>query len=107
MPPIDPQGARLENPPPLPPDVSPAPTLAGLAGGAPGGIGGKEKALLERAMGAEQMFMSLVDIAPEIAGEMEAVRDSLRAAVSKALSGSQGAPPPAGGNVIAGVAPLR
>lgn len=106
--PVSPQGAPLDGPPPLPPDVSPAPTLQGLAGGAPGGIGGKEKALLERAMGAEQMFMSLVDIAPEIAGEMEAVRDALRAAVSKALSGSQGAQSPVGGNLIAGGAvPLR
>lgn len=107
MPPIEQQGQRLNGPPPLPPDVSPAPTLQGLAGGAPGGIGGKEKALLERAMGVEQMLMGIIDIAPEVAGEMEGVRDSLRAAISKALSGSQGASPPAGGNLIAGVAPLR
>lgn len=98
-----PQG-KLDGPPPLPPDVGATPTMQGLAG--PAGMGGQQRAVIERAMAVEKILTSIGDISPEIAGELDGLRQQLRAIVVKGLQGSTGgAPQPAQSGLVAGGAP--
>lgn len=90
----------LDSPPPLPPGLRggapPAPAGVGqLAppGGAPGGEGTQTaQAVIERAMIAERVLTSMVDILPALAPVMDTILGQLRAGVVRALQAGQGSP---------------
>jgi len=104
-PPISPalQG-KLDGPPPLPPDVGATPTMQGLAGSA--GMGGQQRAVIERAMAIGKILNSIGDISPDIVGELDGLRQQLKSIIMKGLQGSTGgAPRPEPSGLVAGGIP--
>lgn len=95
---------KLDGPPPLPPDVGATPTMQGLAG--PAGMGGQQRIVIERAMAIEKMFTSLGDVAPNMVGELDGLRQQLRTIIMKGLQGStEGAPRPEPSGLVASGTP--
>ena len=64
--------------------MAPTPSLSQLTG-LPGGVGGQNRALIERAMAAEKMIRSIEELIPDAGEQLENAVNQLRAAVSSEI----------------------
>lgn len=112
-----PPGVSLDQPPPLPTNVSaPQSSLAGLSGGQPQGgasAGGTvQKTVIEKLMNAEKMLRDAAGVMPELAPVIDDVTSRLRAGAGQIIAqssqpqGAAGGAPAMGGLVAGGAPPM-